>query len=285
MAARRPRRGPGHGDLGAVARSSCGSTRSSLGGGTSIYGPLAAPIVLLIWLYALAIAVLIGAAPQRRRCAALAGAEERALHARLGAWVGGLRERRTGVASGRPGGTTRSTATARRATASACRPARGRARPLTPMSGAGRSSPGAAPDRRPRSRAAAPRRSSTGLERRSADGLAAGAAERPVWTRPSDRLMSDSTHSGDYTAGVHGRADVAQLVERNLAKVEVAGSSPVVRSEAKIQLPSTVEWPRGEATACKAVYTGSNPVSTSRAPGSTSRDVLTGDWRSGSALP
>ena len=24
-----------------------------------------------------------------------------------------------------------------------------------------------------------------------------------------------------------------------------------------------VEWPRGEATACKAVYTGSNPVSTS----------------------
>lgn len=31
-------------------------------GGTSIYGPLAAPIVLLIWLYMLAIAVLIGAA-------------------------------------------------------------------------------------------------------------------------------------------------------------------------------------------------------------------------------
>ena len=31
-------------------------------GGTSIYGPLAAPIVLLIWLYVLAIAILIGAA-------------------------------------------------------------------------------------------------------------------------------------------------------------------------------------------------------------------------------
>ena len=27
------------------------------------------------------------------------------------------------------------------------------------------------------------------------------------------------------------RADVAQLVERNLAKVEVAGSRPVIRSE------------------------------------------------------
>ncbi len=34
-----------------------------------------------------------------------------------------------------------------------------------------------------------------------------------------------------------------------------------------------VEWPRGEATDCKSVYTGSNPVSTS------------GGWRSGSALP
>jgi hypothetical protein len=41
--------------------------------------------------------------------------------------------------------------------------------------------------------------------------------------------MSARTHSG-LTAGVS--ADIAQLVERNLAKVEVAGSSPVVRSEA-----------------------------------------------------
>ena len=31
-------------------------------GGASIYGPLATPIVVLIWLYFLAIAVLIGAA-------------------------------------------------------------------------------------------------------------------------------------------------------------------------------------------------------------------------------
>ena len=58
------------------------------------------------------------------------------------------------------------------------------------------------------------------------------------------------------------------MVEHHLAKVRVAGSNPVVRSE----LPGAgretgarraVEWPRGEATACKAVYTGSNPVSTS----------------------
>lgn len=38
-----------------------GTISASLGG-TSIYGPLSAPIVLLIWLYFLAIAVLIGAA-------------------------------------------------------------------------------------------------------------------------------------------------------------------------------------------------------------------------------
>ena len=97
-----------------------------------------------------------------------------------------------------------------------------------------------------------------------------------------DPLMSTKHERGSYTAGVP--ADVAQLVERNLAKVEVAGSSPVVRSEAKIHLPSTVEWPRGEAAACKAAYTGSNPVSTSvrhHAVPATPK----GDWRSGSALP
>ena len=39
-----------------------GSLTASVRNGTSIYGPLSTPIVLLIWLYALAIAVLIGAA-------------------------------------------------------------------------------------------------------------------------------------------------------------------------------------------------------------------------------
>ncbi len=42
-------------------------------------------------------------------------------------------------------------------------------------------------------------------------------------------------------------ADVAQLVERNLAKVEVAGSNPVVRSEEGGQWPpltfgDVAEW-------------------------------------------
>ena len=61
---------------------------------------------------------------------------------------------------------------------------------------------------------------------------------------------------------------MAQLVEHHLAKVRVAGSNPVVRSERVSPSPdgeqcSPVEWPRGEATDCKSVYTGSNPVSTS----------------------
>ncbi len=59
------------------------------------------------------------------------------------------------------------------------------------------------------------------------------------------------------------QADIAQLVERNLAKVEVASSSLVVRSERVSADPSAVGWPRGEATDCKSVYTGSNPVPTS----------------------
>ena len=52
------------------------------------------------------------------------------------------------------------------------------------------------------------------------------------------------------------------MVEHHLAKVRVAGSHPVVRSERVAGL-CLVEWPRGEATDCKSVYTGSNPVSTS----------------------
>ncbi len=62
------------------------------------------------------------------------------------------------------------------------------------------------------------------------------------------------------------------MVEHHLAKVRVAGSNPVVRSEAdtpdRLTVAAedcglTVEWPSGEAAACKAVYVGSNPISTS----------------------
>jgi hypothetical protein len=59
------------------------------------------------------------------------------------------------------------------------------------------------------------------------------------------------------------RADVAQLVAHHLAKVRVAGSNPVIRSKVQVASTPAVEWPSGEATACKAVHTGSIPVSTS----------------------
>jgi hypothetical protein len=92
-----------------------------------------------------------------------------------------------------------------------------------------------------------------------------------------------------------GNADVAQLVEHHLAKVDVASSNLVVRSQDTVTaktfrvtgiLANTVGWPRGEAAACKAVYTGSNPVPTSvKTLDSGSGRVAMGDWRSGSALP
>ena len=79
-------------------------------------------------------------------------------------------------------------------------------------------------------------------------------------SRRSDTVRA---HRRAVPGGAEAHADVAQLVEHHLAKVRVAGSSPVVRSEVQ---SLAVEWPRGEATACKAVYTGSNPVSTSVPP-------------------
>ena len=76
VGARHPGRGPRAHHLGAVFPPLVPPARidlHSIGGSQSIYGPLAAPIVVLIWLYFLAIAVLIGAAPQRRHAHPLAG--------------------------------------------------------------------------------------------------------------------------------------------------------------------------------------------------------------------
>lgn len=63
-----------------------GSIAASLGG-TSIYGPLSAPIVLLIWLYMLAIAVLIGAALNAAIRNLWPSSEQRGLRTRLAAVV------------------------------------------------------------------------------------------------------------------------------------------------------------------------------------------------------
>ena len=59
-----------------------------------------------------------------------------------------------------------------------------------------------------------------------------GQHSRGCWIlRPSrHRLLFSRT----WPLGVASQADVAQLVERNLAKVEVASSSLVVRSERRL---------------------------------------------------
>ena len=57
-------------------------------------------------------------------------------------------------------------------------------------------------------------------------------------------------------------AGIAQLVERNLAKVEVASSNLVSRSRF-LYGRTGAEWQSGYAAACKAVYAGSIPTSAS----------------------
>jgi membrane protein len=121
-----------------------GTIAASLDGATSIYGPLSAPIVLLIWLYTLAIAVLIGAAANAAIRELYPHEEQRSLRARLAAWVSGLRQRRTERRErpagwddpfddyGSPDDSDDLGLSGLREAARA---------PLTPMSGAGRSTP------------------------------------------------------------------------------------------------------------------------------------------------
>ena len=71
-----------------------GVVASSVRGSTSIYGPLAAPIIVLIWLYFLAIAVLIGAALNGAIRELWPSAETRGLRERAVATVRDRMERR-----------------------------------------------------------------------------------------------------------------------------------------------------------------------------------------------
>src|ERR1700753_2819628 len=80
---------------------------------------------------------------------------------------------------------------------------------------------------------------------------------------PRRRGTEQSREALNRTTGTAEAADVAQLVAHHLAKVRVAGSNPVVRSKVQVASIPAVEWPSGEATACKAMHTGSIPVSTS----------------------
>lgn len=79
--------------------------RQSLGatvGGTSIYGPLAAPIVVLIWLYFLALAILIGAALNAAARRLWPVDERMSSRARLVTWLKGEATRRREPAHERP---------------------------------------------------------------------------------------------------------------------------------------------------------------------------------------
>ncbi|GAA4122866.1 hypothetical protein GCM10022415_27330 [Knoellia locipacati] len=84
-----------------------GSIAASLGG-TSIYGPLSAPIVLLIWLYMLAIAVLIGAALNAGIRNLWPSEDQRSLRARVASWLrpqhGGAAAPASSTAAAGPGG-------------------------------------------------------------------------------------------------------------------------------------------------------------------------------------
>ena len=144
-------------------------------GGTSIYGPLAAPIVVLIWLYFLAIAVLIGAAFNAAARQLWPVQERFSLRARLLSWLREQSRRRRegavpdgagdapGALAGRPGAT-----------------------PVTPAQ-----SPAHAPARSERRRPAHERP----LTPMPEAGAPAG-ADRQLDSDPRNRLMSDRTHGG-----------------------------------------------------------------------------------------
>lgn len=90
--------------------------------------------------------------------------------------------------------------------------------------------------------------------------------ERPT----ENREVTGSTPVGG--TGREAFAVVAQLVERHLAKVEVAGSSPVNRSKVLLRQAAALGWFRPvssvvERTLGKGEAAGSTP-----APGSTSSE-------------
>ena len=100
-------------------------------GGTSIYGPLTTPIVLLIWLYFLAIAILIGAAHNAAIRILWPVDERPSARARAMTWARGAVSRRRRGRSG-PGDSGASGAPEPRGEEHGERERKRRSRPLTP---------------------------------------------------------------------------------------------------------------------------------------------------------
>ena len=167
---------------------------NSIGGSSrSIYGPLAAPIVVLIWLYFLAIAVLIGAALNAAMRTLWPVEERLSSRAQLVGWlrreVGRRREDRDGRREEEDGH--------RGGEGSEGRHVR-HERPLTPMPDAASTPVRKHPPAPPAPRAhpgpgEAPERASRGVRGRHDEGGPEGQLD----SDPSDRLMSDRTHSGE----------------------------------------------------------------------------------------
>ena len=158
-------------------------------GGTSIYGPLAAPIVVLIWLYFLAIAVLIGAAFNAGARQLWPVQEGVSARARLVAWLREERRRRrdahaAAAGASAPGAAVPGPSEATGAAVPApplARPARrgpAHERPLTPMPSAEARDEGSGRD---------------GGDGGRHDG---GDSGRQLDSDPSNRLLSDRTHGG-----------------------------------------------------------------------------------------
>jgi membrane protein len=167
---------------------------NSIGGSSrSIYGPLAAPIVVLIWLYFLAIAVLIGAALNAAMRTLWPVEERLSSRAQLVGWlrreVGRRRDDRDGRREEEDGH--------RGAEGTEGRHVR-HERPLTPMPDAAstpvRRHPPVPPAPRVHPGAGeAPDRASRGARGRHDEGGPEGQLD----SDPSHRLMSDRTHSGE----------------------------------------------------------------------------------------
>ena len=106
------------------------------------------------------------------------------------------------------------------------------------------------------------------------------AGESPGSARQdADGLRSWQVRPNEYNA--ISSAEVAQLVERNLAKVEVAGSSPVFRSK-RVVYPGPGHRPVADRAA-RCVRLGVAACASN--PGSCSRNALRGSVRMQPAQP
>ena len=211
---------------------------------TSIYGPLSAPIVLLIWLYFLAIAILIGAAlnaavrllwPVEERPSARARAVSWARD-RMSAWG---EDEETGGGAGMGGGMAGASGGAGAGGSSgaggAVKPRRTRSAPLTPM-----------PEN--------PRRAASRRGRAARRAGEQDASPAPVLAA-SEPVTADT--SGDGAAEASPAASAAASSTPSPAPGEAAGGGPRGRFRRGQKGPSRAQFVDGEENRLMSVRTHS----------------------------